>query len=53
MPCVTASDFDYEQMIAAAKLVENDWIRQAGARGLDGKKLVTEVKAIGAKHMKN
>jgi hypothetical protein len=29
------------------------WIRQANARGLNGKKLVSEVKAIGAKHMKN
>lgn len=40
-------------MIDAAKLVENDWIRQANARGLYGKKLVAEVKEIGAKHMKN
>ena len=31
--------------------VEADWIKQAAARGLDGKKLAAEAHAIGAKYM--
>jgi len=31
--------------------VEADWIKQADARGLDGKKLAADVHAIGAKYL--
>jgi hypothetical protein len=31
--------------------VETDWIKQADARGLDGKKLAAEVHAIGRKYL--
>jgi len=40
---------DYTAMKKAAASVEADWIKQADARGLDGKKLAAEVHAIGAK----
>ncbi|MBN8487922.1 MAG: TRAP transporter substrate-binding protein [Burkholderiales bacterium] len=44
-------DADYAAMKSAAASVEADWIKQASAKGLDGKKLAAEVHAIGARHM--
>ncbi|MBQ0957877.1 TRAP transporter substrate-binding protein [Ideonella sp. 4Y11] len=44
-------DADYAAMKTAAASVEADWIKQATAKGLDGKKLAAEVHAIGAKYM--
>jgi TRAP-type C4-dicarboxylate transport system substrate-binding protein len=43
---------DYDAMKKAAASVEADWIKQADARGLDGKKLAADVHAIGAKYLK-
>ncbi|MEX8492964.1 TRAP transporter substrate-binding protein [Sphaerotilus sp.] len=42
---------DYAVMKAAGATVEADWIKQADAKGLDGKKLAAEVHAIGAKYL--
>jgi TRAP-type C4-dicarboxylate transport system substrate-binding protein len=42
---------DYSAMKKAAASVEADWIKQADARGLDGKKLAADVHAIGAKYL--
>ncbi len=42
---------DYAAMQKAGAAVEADWIKQANARGLDGKKLAAEVHALGAKFM--
>lgn len=42
---------DYAAMKKAAASVETDWIKQADARGLDGKKLAAEVHAIGARYL--
>ncbi|MEY4753274.1 MAG: hypothetical protein RJA44_949 [Pseudomonadota bacterium] len=42
---------DYAVMRKAGAGVEADWIKQAEARGLDGKKLAAEVHAIGARHL--
>jgi TRAP-type C4-dicarboxylate transport system substrate-binding protein len=42
---------DYAAMQKAGAAVEADWIKQADARGLDGKKLAAEVHALGAKFM--
>lgn len=43
---------DYAAMKKAGTVVEADWIKQANARGLDGKKLAADVHAIGAKYLK-
>jgi TRAP-type C4-dicarboxylate transport system substrate-binding protein len=42
---------DYSAMKKAGAGVEADWIKQADARGLDGKKLAAEVHAIGNKYL--
>jgi TRAP-type C4-dicarboxylate transport system substrate-binding protein len=42
---------DYAVMKQAGASVEADWIKQADARGLDGKKLAADVHAIGAKYL--
>ncbi|MEX8520945.1 MAG: TRAP transporter substrate-binding protein [Leptothrix sp. (in: b-proteobacteria)] len=42
---------DYAAMKKASAGVEADWIKQADARGLDGKKLAADVHAIGAKYL--
>ncbi len=42
---------DYAAMKKAVASVEEDWIKQATAKGLDGKKLAADVHAIGAKHL--
>jgi TRAP-type transport system periplasmic protein len=42
---------DYNAMKKAAASVEADWIKQADARGLDGKKLAADVHALGAKYL--
>ena len=42
---------DYAVMKKAGAAVEADWIKQADARGLDGKKLAAEVHAIGAQFL--
>ncbi len=44
-------DTDYADMKKASAGVEADWIKQATARGLDGKTLAAEAHAIGAKYM--
>ena len=51
----TTTQYDYTLNTTAMKKttasVEADWIKQATARGLDGKKLAAEAHAIGAKYM--
>jgi len=42
---------DYAAMQKAGAVVVTDWIKQADARGLDGKKLAAEVHAIGRKYL--
>ena len=42
---------DYAAMKKAVASVEEDWIKQATAKGLDGKKLAADVHAIGAKYL--
>ena len=42
---------DYAAMKKAGAGVEADWIKQAEAKGLDGKKLAAEVHAIGNKYL--
>jgi TRAP-type transport system periplasmic protein len=42
---------DYALMKKAGEAVEADWVKQATAKGLDGKKLAAEVHAIGNKYL--
>ncbi len=44
-------DADYNALKKTTASVEADWIKQATARGLDGKKLAAEVHAVGAKYL--
>jgi TRAP-type C4-dicarboxylate transport system substrate-binding protein len=42
---------DYKAMQKASAGVEAEWVQQATAKGLDGKKLAAEARAIGAKYL--
>ena len=44
-------DADYDALKKATASVEADWIKQANAKGLDGDKLVADVRAFGKKYM--
>ncbi|MBN8556148.1 MAG: TRAP transporter substrate-binding protein [Proteobacteria bacterium] len=48
---LTIKNEDYAAIKKATASVEEDWIKQATAKGLDGKKLAAEAHAIGAKYM--
>lgn len=42
---------EYAAMKTAAASIETDWIKQAGARGLDGAKLANDARTIGKKYL--
>ncbi len=44
-------DADYAVMEPATKTIEEEWIKQANEKGLDGARLVSELRAFGAKHV--
>ncbi len=49
---LTIKNSDYTAMAnVTTAAVEKEWIKQANARGLDGNKLIAEVRAIGKKHL--
>lgn len=41
---------DYAVMEPATKKIEDDWIKQADEKGLDGARLVSELRAFGTQH---
>ncbi len=49
---LTIKPEDYAAMRAATASVEQDWIKEVGARGLDGAKLAKSVHEISAKYLK-
>lgn len=49
---LTIKPEDYEAMRTATAKVEQDWIKEVGARGLDGAKLAKGIHEISAKHLK-
>lgn len=49
---LTIKPEDYAAMSAATAQVEQDWIKEVGARGLDGAKLAKSVHEISAKYLK-
>lgn len=48
---LTIKDAEYTAMAKATTSVEQDWIKQANSRGLDGEKLAAELRAIGKKYL--
>jgi len=46
---VTQSQSDYDAMRAATRVVEEDWLKEVGARGVDGAALVADARALAAR----